>query len=375
MDTIFDVLSIDRKKVHWEDYFYRQTPVEFVDGVFFKREDRFAPLGYGGINGSKLRQCIWLVDEYVKNSSNPVGIISGTSVKSPQLPMGSAVAKHFNLKSTHVIGAPRNTAGKHENVAMATWFGAKFYLNKSGVAYNPVLQKRVQQLMRSEKEFQDYFYLEYGITVDHHAPWNTPERVEAFHRLGAEQVRNIPDDVETLVLPAGSCNSCTSILYGLSKYKPKNLKNVYLIGIGPNKIDFVEERLDICSRVSGVETKIYERQYHDSPVIQEKYNSSLFVAERPQMTLHHYDLHTTKYCDYQDRITYRHGDIEFHPTYEGKMMTYIKERLPFLFDEKTLIWIVGSEPKKENMENLLKKTLGEYPTDIDEYEAELSACA
>ena len=137
-ETIFNNISIDRSVVKWSDYMFNLTPVEKVGKTYFKREDKFAPLGYGGINGSKLRQCIWLVDEYVKNSENPVGIISGTSVKSPQLPMGSAVAEHYNLNSIHVIGATKSSiAHKHENVAMATWFKAQFYVN-ANIAYNPV---------------------------------------------------------------------------------------------------------------------------------------------------------------------------------------------------------------------------------------------
>ena len=50
--TIFDVQSLDRKNVRWEDYLYRQTPVEHIGGIYFKREDKFAPLGYGSINSA-----------------------------------------------------------------------------------------------------------------------------------------------------------------------------------------------------------------------------------------------------------------------------------------------------------------------------------
>ena len=58
--SIFKTLSTDRKVVKWEDYLRHLTPVENHQGVWFKREDYFAPLGYGGPNGSKMRQLIWL---------------------------------------------------------------------------------------------------------------------------------------------------------------------------------------------------------------------------------------------------------------------------------------------------------------------------
>ena len=60
-ESIFDVLSIDRNKVKWEDYISVLTPIERIGDMHFKREDLFAPLGVGGINGSKLRQAIYLV--------------------------------------------------------------------------------------------------------------------------------------------------------------------------------------------------------------------------------------------------------------------------------------------------------------------------
>ena len=371
-ETIFDTISIDRSVIKWSDYMFHLTPVEKIGNTYFKREDKFAPLGYGGINGSKLRQCIWLVDEYVKTGKNPVGIISGTSVKSPQLPMGSAVAEHYNLNSIHVIGATKPAiAHKHENVAMATWFNAKFYVNPN-IAYNPVLQRKVKELLENDDRLKDYFYLEYGITLDHKT--NPSNRVERFHYIGSEQVRNIPDNIENLIIPAGSCNSCTSILYGIARFKPKSIKNIYLIGIGPNKIDFIEERLDIIEKVSGIYTKPYTRIYHDSPNIQKKYDNNFenFYENNVnyRFNLHHFDLHTTKYVDYQDEMLYTYEDIELHPTYEGKVMTYVMEKLPQLINDKTLFWIVGSKPRKENMYNYLFEKYGNFPNGIREYKCE-----
>ena len=105
--TIFDILSLDRNLVHWEDYLYKHTPCELVvnpetnQQVWFKREDYFAPLSnYAnakqGINGSKLRQAIWLMVEHLKAGGSP-DIIHGTVVGSPQSPMATAVSRHFVL--------------------------------------------------------------------------------------------------------------------------------------------------------------------------------------------------------------------------------------------------------------------------------------
>ena len=68
MDTIFNTLSLSRNDIKWEDYLFELTPVEKIGNIYFKREDKFAPLGAGGINGSKLRQCIWLTEQDRKST-------------------------------------------------------------------------------------------------------------------------------------------------------------------------------------------------------------------------------------------------------------------------------------------------------------------
>jgi 1-aminocyclopropane-1-carboxylate deaminase/D-cysteine desulfhydrase-like pyridoxal-dependent ACC family enzyme len=361
VETIFQTLSLDRSESRWEERIFDLTPVEGVGNLRFKREDKFAPLGYGGINGSKLRQCIWLVTEYLKEPG-AVGMISGTSVKSPQLPMGSAIAAHYGLKSLHVIGATNTDAAiRHENVAMATWFGARFAINPN-IAYNPVLQKKVRDLKETDPELSQYFYLEYGITLDHHS--HPGGRIERFHFIGSEQVRNLPDDMETLVIPSGSCNSTVSILYGLARFRPKNLKRVYLIGIGPPKLQLIEERLEIISRVAGLPTRLFKRDYISHPDVQSEYEATV---DEPLYELIHHDLHTTGYVDYQTEVPFSYKGIEFHPTYEGKMMTYVCEKLPALLNHKSVFWIVGSKPRAENMRALLAPRLGAFPTRINEY--------
>ena len=321
-NTIFQTLSLDRSQIHWEEHLLELTPLEEVDGVWFKREDYFSPLGYGGINGSKLRQCIYLVDGYVRTAPRPKGIVSGASVKSPQLPMSTAVASHYGLSTICVIGAtyfPR--AMENENVAMAQKFGAEFDIIK--VAYNPALQRRVRELAARDP---DLFLLEYGISLDHYK--NSPAAVEAFHRIGAEQVQNLPDQMENLVIPTGSGNSAVSILYGLTLFPPKNLHKVYLIGIGPPKIDWIYERLALIVKASW---------------------------RMPLMDFSH-DLHTSRYASYSDEIRWNYGGIDFHPTYEGKVMKYLEEKLPQLLrsDGKTCVWVVGSRPSWIAMEKVLE---------------------
>jgi len=62
------------------------TPVEKIGALWFKREDKFVPLGYGGINGSK-RVCVWLISEAVKKGA--AGVVHRALTGTQQLEKGS----------------------------------------------------------------------------------------------------------------------------------------------------------------------------------------------------------------------------------------------------------------------------------------------
>ena len=201
--TVFDVLSIDRQHSRWETRLEALTPFERHGDLFFKRDDYFAPLGYGGINGAKVRQLTWLTERYLasvkgRRDARP-GLLYAGSVKSPQIGRVPAVAKHFGLPSVIVLGSALQTAVRHENVSIAAQFGADFI--KAPAPYNPALQSCAKRLLE-HSQYKDYYQVEYGLSVE-----GSPERIESFYRFCAEQVRNLPDEVETLFVPAGSCNT------------------------------------------------------------------------------------------------------------------------------------------------------------------------
>ena len=123
--------------------------------------------------------------------------------------------------------------------------------------------------------------------------------------------------VQRLIVPAGSCNSLTSILMGLMR-KPRGLKQLFTIGIGPDKLDWVRERL----------------AYMGYP-----------VGELPFSWRHH-SLHDTGYSAYSDQFRGEAWeDIAFHPTYEAKMIRWLRENNELRTDGTDGFWIVGSEPK------------------------------
>ncbi len=335
--SVFDVLSLDRKVVHWEDYLRMPTPVERIrnsDGksCMFKREDRFAPLGFHGINGSKLRQAIYLFSTAAAGKSR---VINGTSVKSPQIPMAAACARHFGKSITCVLGATRpETAFRHAMVDMAGRFGCGFeYIN---IGYNHNLQLRCQEIR--DRDPENTFYLEYGITLNH--ALHPAEDVYKFHSIGAEQVRNLPEEAEDLIIPAGSCNSATSVLLGLMLYGWKNLKRIHLVGTGPSKIRYLTERLECMGWYAGLDYELFDGLPYSFPTPQGK----------PPLRTFFYDLHGDGWVAYHDEMPFTFGDVDLHPTYEGKVMTYIYEKMPELIRDTTLFWIVGNRPLMEAMQ-------------------------
>ena len=310
MNSVFPQFALNRDQIQWEAYLGAFTPWENHDGIWFKRDDYFAPLGYGGPNGSKMRQLIWYVNRYREGKTH---IVTGASIQSPQLSMSAIVGAHYGLRARQVVYSKPETVLSHENPRIAYGFGAEFeYTNGP---YNPIIQRRVADLTQEKS-----LVVEYGITVPHER--YPADDVRKFHEVGARQVENLPDSVENLVMPAGSCNSLCSVLLGLSR-RPHNLKRLITIGIGPEKHTWVRERMQKI----GID-----------------------VTNLPFAWQHH-SLHTTGYSRYSDKFKgERFSSIEFHPTYEAKIWRWQRERRFIPQDDSWGFWIVGSAPNPKVIE-------------------------
>jgi 1-aminocyclopropane-1-carboxylate deaminase/D-cysteine desulfhydrase-like pyridoxal-dependent ACC family enzyme len=363
-DSIFRIQSIDRNLIHWEDHLLDLSPCEKIGGMWFKREDFFAPLGFGGINGSKLRVCIWLINEALKQGAK--GVSHGAVIGSPQHPMVACIAAHYNVPVIDCIGTKKPL--EHETLATAAWMGAEFRSFNPGFA--ATLNSKAEQIAKELR----YFHLETNITVDQEK--NPAARVEAFHKVGSVQVQNIPDHIENIIVPAGSCNSVTSVLYGIAQYRPKNLQNVILMGIGScgsSDPTYIHRRLQIIEGVSGVNSQDmfgwFLNYKHNNP------SQSAATWPRkfsPIYTLTHYDVNggcgqckkcEGGYCTYNDLMPYRFNDLDFHPRYEGKMMCFMGDHLSEFqqyLNDKTLFWIVGSKPSAAAMAPVLKEKFGDF---------------
>lgn len=326
--SIFPALSLDRDVTHWEDYLATRTPVQQIGELYFKREDFWSPLGAGSVNGSKARQCLWLVNKMYQKGCE--GIVTGASLLSPQHAIVAAMAKHFDIPTIHVVGATTpESSSKHPSVAIAKILGAKF--DYIGSAYNSSLQPRVNALMNEARQHGHYWdKIEYGITLDHRKPeYNTPGNITAFHKVGAQQVANLSEEMETLIIPAGSCNTFVSIMYGLAacnlvgRGMHPNLKKIIAVGIGPSRLNWAEERLYLISKVVN-------------------FDAGMFMS---LAGFEYIDLHGTGVYKYSDKVDFEYEGIKLHYTYEAKTMAFLAKNRPRdLFNRTTVFWIVGGIP-------------------------------
>jgi hypothetical protein len=315
----------------WEQHIHDMSPVEKVGSILLKREDKFAPLGYGNINGSKLRVCIWLIHTAIQNGAK--GVIHGAVTGSPQHPMVATICKHYGIPCVDVVGS--DDISGHRNLAIARDMGATFVSCKVG--YAKTLEATAYRLQK--EKYPDYFVLETNITVNEGR--NSVDRIRDFHSVGASQANNIPNDVETIILPAGSCNSSVGALYGIALRHamgpgalPK-LKKIVLLGIGnygSKDPDFIRRRLEM---IGAPET-------FDFPF--NKGSSLSFFEDKPEIEVEHYDLNGTGFCSYADLMPYTYNGVVMHPRYEGKCWTYMEKNSKVFekyFNDKTMFWIVG----------------------------------
>lgn len=279
------------------------TPFQLRRGRWYKRDDLHTAAG--GTNGAKLRACQHLIRRAVERGATRV--VTAASVLSPQHAIVANTCAALGVPSVHIVGGTHPaSAARHPSVASALEAGAVFeYI---GVGYNPALQRAARERAAA---IPGAYLLHYGITPAANA---TVDELRDFYQVGATQVKNMPADVDTVVIPFGSGNTAAGVLYGLAQYRPELLARVKLIGIGPDRRTWLSERMQM-----------------------------LDITTHPVCYEHH-DLHGTGYARYADRMPATEDGITMHPTYEGKVVRYLNEQAPEWWtrrDGTTCLWIVG----------------------------------
>lgn len=307
------------------------SPITAGENWCYKREDLFLPFGDRGINGSKLRQVYHLCELATKMGKK--GIVSGAVKDSPQHPMVTKIAAEYGLSSLCVTGTKK--IEEYPMLKLASDFGATFVASKVG--YAATLNAIARRIAKEE----NLFHLETNITVTGDASY-----LHSFHEVGGYQVANVPHKVQTIFIPAGSCNSATSVMVGLAQDFMPLVKEIVLFGIGAEgsrKPEYIPDRLKTISKSSGI---CYEDIF-DFDLMRHPSIARLSTDQRVKVV--RYDLNGTGFCKYEDCMPFTKDGIVFHPRYEGKILRYIEQNekeFASYENDSTCFWVVGSEPSK-----------------------------
>lgn len=241
------------------------TPVEKRGDYYFKREDLFTIFD---VCGAKARQAYNLI----KNSNNDV-ICTAGSKTSPQIQIVSNICYHLNKKCYCFT-----TCGKlTPELEIAKKFGANIVTKDKKWLHINVVIHHLQKFCNEN----NYFEVPFGMQC-----WEAVKTT-------ALQVKNIPQNVHSILITAGSGINLCGVLWGIKLFK-RNIK-VKAVSV-------------------GIEIKKVLEKY--AP---ENYNEMLTIYKSS--------------LSYERKIYGEINGIKLDPIYESKC-------LPFL-EKGDLFWIIG----------------------------------
>ena len=272
------------------------TPVQKIGDLLFKRDDLYMPFGAREVNGGKLRQAYMLV-ESVKDRYK--GVVSCCSIHSPQAPITAAVCRAFGLPCVIYYGG--TTKARLLELPMPKLclkYGAKVVIAAKSGRHNILYSNA-----RKYAEKANFFVVEYGINLEEHQ--------DILLNAIANQVANIPDELDNLVITCGSGITSSGVMIGLARYN-KKVKRIHLVATAPDRRQLIRR----IQRENGVNV---EFEYHDL------FHRKSFV--------------------YEKGLTADYNGIVLHPNYEAKSISWLMNESGIdLQNEKTMLWVVGSKP-------------------------------
>lgn len=289
------------------------TPIEThqVNGnsIYFKRDD-YLTLTDIPLSGGKLRQCYSLLSnlkETIQTHHNNT-IATATSVNSPQGIIVSAVAHHLGMNTIIGVGG-KVDFNKHPMLMYAHKYFNTDLRILSGIAYTSQLHSEFLK-----QQTKEHFYIvKFGINLETHS--------DAILDSIALQAKNLPQDIDNLIIPTGSGITGAGILLGIHKYinKQHKPKNIIILQIAGN-----DRRQDI-NRILAQELGMIDYK-------RIKYT---YIADKT----YPYSKHI--------KIT---DPIPLDPVYEAKAYEYALKNN--LLTDKSLFWVVGnSQPIRDYCRN------------------------
>jgi hypothetical protein len=270
------------------------TPVEQHGRRWYKRDDLYMPFDDVPLSGGKVRQAVLLLNnkraEIVKDYGGMV--LTATGVHSPQGLIIARVAQGLGLRCVLFVGATTTSSAlmRHPMLVRALKAGAVLD-SSAGVAYESAL-KTAADRWRIRHGLKGYF-VRFGINLE--------DDPGAILDSTAEQVRNLPDDVKTIVVATGAGITGAGVILGAAKYRPE-------------------------ARVVLVQIAGYNRR---------------LVVDRIVGDFVDYDYVAIRGIPYS-RLVHRSVERGFtlDPIYEAKAHDWMREQ-PGLDNERVCFWVVG----------------------------------
>ena len=289
------------------------TPVDFREGLYWKRDDLYKPFGDYHVNGGKVRQALQLFEtkiDDIKNQHNN-GVITAASVHSPQSANIGKVAEKYGVACIAAVGGT-----KPENLDILPMMRlTKYYGSEIRIVAGHGMTAVIHARMRDIAEETGYLSIEMGELME-----TNPKEI---FETTAEQVENIPDELDNLIIPTGVAIQTTGILIGLKRYN-KKVKRIVCVCVGPTRE----------KKVAGYFKDVYE----DSV---ENYDPLEMIAHKaPYSKSFNFEIEG----EYMDDI------------YEGKAYDWLLKNIDYK-NEKTMMWLVGKRPRPEDIDYMMENKL------------------
>jgi len=217
------------------------------------------------------------------------------------------VAKYYGLRCVICVGGTtEERLNKLPMMRAALLLGADIQI-VSKLGYTSVLAKHLADIQREGALSMTYNYL------------NVSRYPASYLEPTAKQAKNIPDDLDYLIIPCGSGIQMCGILRGASRYH-KNIKNIIGVMVGPDRTKSIRN-------VFG-----YGGQDWFSPIRYKmvKYSESSYAVAVKRSI----------------------GTLELDEVYEAKAYDWMLNNVPK--DARTCLWIVGKHPTIEEVEDFEK---------------------
>ena len=289
------------------------TPVDFREGLYWKRDDLYKPFGDYHVNGGKVRQALQLFEtkiDDIKNKHNN-GVITAASVHSPQSANIGKVAQKYGVACIAAVGGTK--VEKLDILPMMRL--TRYYGTEIRIVAGHGMTNVIHARMRDIAEETGYLPIEMGELME-----TNPKEI---FETTAEQVENISDELDNLIIPTGVAIQTTGILIGLKRYN-KKVKRIVCVCVGPTR----EKKID------GYFKDVYEddiKNYHPFEMVAHK---------APYSKSFNFEIEG----EYMDDI------------YEGKAYDWLLKNIDYQ-NEKTMMWLVGKRPRLEDIDYMMEHKL------------------